>query len=134
LAAVVVFALGGVTGSSAQSACAADAKTVETAVAAFQANNPSTTPITRANLATTSTSLVVGGPYLRSWPNNLPHYFIGIADTVGAASNEVDIDPTPGTLTVAPAANAGTVTPWVNFDTETSSTGWISPPTPVRSY
>ena len=37
LAAVVVFALGGVTGHSAQSACNADAKTVETAIAAYQA-------------------------------------------------------------------------------------------------
>ncbi len=37
LAAVVVFALGGVTGQSAVSACNADAKTVETAIAAYQA-------------------------------------------------------------------------------------------------
>ena len=41
LAAVVVFALGGVTGQSAVSACNADAKTVQTAVAAYQAQ---TTP------------------------------------------------------------------------------------------
>ena len=41
LAAVVVFALGGVTGNSAISACNADAKTVETAIAAYQAEgNP----------------------------------------------------------------------------------------------
>src|ERR1700683_4245995 len=39
LAAVVVFALGGVTGQSAQSACNADAKTVQTAVAAYEAQN-----------------------------------------------------------------------------------------------
>jgi prepilin-type N-terminal cleavage/methylation domain-containing protein len=41
LAAVVVFALGGVTGKSAISACNADAKTVETAVAAYQAEGNS---------------------------------------------------------------------------------------------
>ena len=44
LAAVVVFALGSVTGSSAKSACAADAKTVETAIAAYEANGNGTTP------------------------------------------------------------------------------------------
>ncbi len=41
LAAVVVFALGSVTGQSAKSACNADAKTVETAIAAYQANGNS---------------------------------------------------------------------------------------------
>ena len=35
LAAVVVFALGGVTGQGATSACNADAKTVQTALAAY---------------------------------------------------------------------------------------------------
>ena len=44
LAAVVVFALGSVTGSSAKSACAADAKTVETAIAAYEANGNGTEP------------------------------------------------------------------------------------------
>ena len=43
LAAVVVFALGSVTGSSAKSACSADAKTVETAIAAYEANGNGTT-------------------------------------------------------------------------------------------
>ena len=47
LAAVVVFALGGVTGSSAVSACNADAKTVETAVAAYQAEGNPITALVR---------------------------------------------------------------------------------------
>src|SRR5580658_1417719 len=41
LAAVVIFALGSVTGNAKASACNADAKTVETAVAAYDANPPS---------------------------------------------------------------------------------------------
>jgi general secretion pathway protein G len=121
LAAVVVFALGGVTSSSAKSACAADAKTVETAVAAFQADNPSLTPSAgnSGNLVTNVTG-EVGGPFLRSWPNNLPHYFIGLGMTSSTASaGEVDIDPTPGTLTTAPGVGSA----WVNFDTESSTTG-----------
>src|SRR3984957_11862711 len=74
LAAVVVFALGSVTGSSAKSACAADAKTVETAIAAYEANGNGTSP-TSALLTASSTT---GGPYLRSWPSNNSHYYIGI--------------------------------------------------------
>jgi prepilin-type N-terminal cleavage/methylation domain-containing protein len=133
LAAVVVFALGGVTGSSAKSACAADAKTVETAISAFQA---------QSTLSTASTGLVMPTPgaagagittqaqattagliptYLRSFPVNSTHYYIGIGmsnATVPATSNEVDIAPGNGTGT-PPAAGAT----WVNFDTEGSAAG-----------
>jgi prepilin-type N-terminal cleavage/methylation domain-containing protein len=42
LAAVVVFALGSVTGKSVVSACNADARTVQTAVAAWEAQNAGT--------------------------------------------------------------------------------------------
>jgi general secretion pathway protein G len=126
LAAVVVFALGSVTSKSAKAACAADAKTVETAVATFQADNPGVTPTigNSGNLVATPTTLI-GGPFLRSWPNDLPHYFIGLEMTYGSTNvGEIDVDPAPGTLTTAPAANtSATSGPWVNFDTETSSTG-----------
>src|SRR6202046_3314100 len=73
LAAVVVFALGGVTGQSAVSACQADAKTVATAVAAFQADNPGVTP-TQALLTGTADS----GPFLQSWPSNSTYYAISL--------------------------------------------------------
>lgn len=69
LAAVVVFALGGITGKSAVSACEADGTTIQTALAAFATNNPGVTP-TQALL----TGNTDGGPYLQSWPSNLPHY------------------------------------------------------------
>ena len=77
LAAVVVFALGSVTGSSAKSACTADAKTVETAIAAYEANGNGTSPTSAALTA----SDYDGGPYLKSWPSNPSHYYIGIAKT-----------------------------------------------------
>jgi prepilin-type N-terminal cleavage/methylation domain-containing protein len=70
LAAVVVFALGSVTNKSAVSACNADAKTVESGVAAFNAQVgvlPSTT--TQLTSAYTSGSSTYG-PYLQSWPSN----------------------------------------------------------------
>src|SRR3984957_1459949 len=61
LAAVVVFALGGVTGQSAVAACNSDAKTVETAPAADQAQ--ATTP------STVAVSDLVANGYLKSAPN-----------------------------------------------------------------
>jgi prepilin-type N-terminal cleavage/methylation domain-containing protein len=81
LAAVVIFALGGITGKSALASCEADGATVSTALAAFNAQNPSfsgTTNYTQADLLPSSTggspTGVIGGPYLQSWPSNLPHY------------------------------------------------------------
>jgi prepilin-type N-terminal cleavage/methylation domain-containing protein len=120
LAAVVVFALGGVTGTSAKSACASDAKTVETAVAAFQAQNPGVN-VTQAALTGSSGTL-------RSWPSNSSHYFIGLgmtSATAPATSTEVDVSsakttaPAQGTVWNASTAPNG----WVNFDNETSANG-----------
>jgi prepilin-type N-terminal cleavage/methylation domain-containing protein len=76
LAAMIVFFLGGVTGKSAAAACNSDAKTVETAVTAFQMNNPSLVPTPRL-----LTSPSNGGPYLQSWPSNGAHYAITLRTT-----------------------------------------------------
>jgi len=81
LAAVVIFALGGITSKSAVAACQADGATVSTAIAAFNAQNPGVTA-TSALLTGTAD----GGPYIQSWPNNLPHYRFGItAGVLGVA-------------------------------------------------
>lgn len=96
LAAVVVFALGGVTGKSAVSACEADGTTIETAIAAFNANNPGVT-VTQQDLLPGTTGL--GGPYIQSWPSNLPYYAYGI-DSQG----QLDI------VTDAKTSNGGPVT------------------------
>ena len=115
LAAVVVFALGSVTGSSAKSACSADAKTVETAIAAYEANGNLASALTQSALTSTATT---GGPYLKSWPSNPSHYFIGIAQTSGTpAADEVDVY--AGSATATPASGTG----WVAYDSETSATG-----------
>ncbi len=66
LAAVVIFALGGVTSQSAQSACNADAKSVEVAVAAYNSQNGAW-PVNSTSLITT---------YLRQWPSNGTHYAV----------------------------------------------------------
>jgi prepilin-type N-terminal cleavage/methylation domain-containing protein len=72
LAAIVVFALGGVTGKSLKAACQADAKTVSTAVGAFQAENPTSDPAStgawKTDLLTNDTGTFPGAPFLQSWP------------------------------------------------------------------
>jgi general secretion pathway protein G len=78
LAAVVIFALGGITGKSAAAACQADGATVTTAIAALEAQYPGTTWS-----STVLTSTANGGPYIQSWPNNSAHYtFTGSGTTV----------------------------------------------------
>jgi prepilin-type N-terminal cleavage/methylation domain-containing protein len=80
LAAVTVFGLSNVTSQSAQSACRADAKSVEVAVEAFHANN-GRWPVASGGTPPTDTDLVPTTPgpgvvtYLRTWPNST-HYTI----------------------------------------------------------
>ena len=82
LAAVVIFALGGITGKSAVAACQADGATISTAVAAYNTQNPGTVnALTATNYSAQLTTAINdpggapnGGPYLQSWPSNLPHY------------------------------------------------------------
>jgi len=82
LAAVVVFALGGVTGSSVVSACNADAKTVTIAVAAYEAQNttaPTAIDVNAANAGDTSDAYLVP-KYLQTWPQNTgSNYAISVA-------------------------------------------------------
>jgi len=68
LAAIVIFSLTGVTGQSESAACNSDAKTVETAVAAYQAENPGALPagFTFTNLTGVDPS--GHGPYLHAAP------------------------------------------------------------------
>ena len=95
LAAVVVFALGGVTGQSARSACNADAKTVETAVAAYLADgNPVASLTNAAGSGVLTGSSATGGPFLQSWPSNGSHYTITFDTTT---AGQVDVTPNGGT-------------------------------------
>ena len=91
LAAVVVFALGGVTGKSATAACNADAKSVEVAVEAYKAENGST-PAAQTDNTGPLTQSANGGPFLRTWPSNASHYAIATN-----AAGHVLVTPTGGT-------------------------------------
>jgi prepilin-type N-terminal cleavage/methylation domain-containing protein len=81
LAAVTVFALGGVTSQSAVSACNADAKTVDVAVAAYDAQTGYTSGQSgTVPAAPTSVNLVPS--YLQSFPTS-SHYTITLSTTGG---------------------------------------------------
>jgi prepilin-type N-terminal cleavage/methylation domain-containing protein len=69
LAAVVIFALGGITSKTAVAACQADGATVSSAIAVWETQYPGTA-VSQANLTGTTD----GGPYIQSWPNNSAHY------------------------------------------------------------
>jgi general secretion pathway protein G len=81
LAAVVIFALGGITGKSQLAACQADGATVSTAIAAFHAQNPNVTPSKALLTATTSTTKKTGGPYIQSWPNATSYVYTLVTAT-----------------------------------------------------
>ena len=105
LAAVVVFSLGSVSSKSAVSACQPDGATINTAMAAYNANNGAY-PTTEAQLTSTSTATSPGGPYLQSWPSNYSHYAFALdsngalwvmAQTTGAAPVSAKLPPSTST-------------------------------------
>jgi len=98
LAAVVVFSLGGVAGTSAVAACNADGASINTAIAAYQAQNAEALP-------TSTTQLVGTSNYLASWPNNTSHYKFQLTSA--------------GVLQVG---KAGTAPAWINWSTSACAT------------
>ncbi len=109
LAAVVVFALGGVTGQSAVYACQADGATIATAMAAFNAQNPGIT-VTATKLQQNAPT--GNSPYIQSWPSNLPHYayaissgslfvYTGNTSTAPFKTSSGTANATPGNITTA---------------------------------
>lgn len=89
LAAIVAFAVGAFTSQSAVSACNTDAKSIESAVAAYGAANPgSAAPTSPTNL----TSSANGGPYLHSFPSNPNYYYMSVNASgnvlVGLSAND----------------------------------------------
>jgi prepilin-type N-terminal cleavage/methylation domain-containing protein len=106
LAAVVVLALGGVTGNATKSACQTDLQTINTAEAAYNANIGSYTG-TSTNLTSAS---VNGGPYLQSWPSNA-NYSIALTVTLNVP-----------TYTVTAASGSGNGGSWTPGTTGASAT------------
>ncbi len=82
LAAIVIFSLTGVTGQSEAAACNSDAKTYETAVAAYEAENPTAGNPTITDLTATGGN----GPYLHS-PSSATLGSNGYAVQLGSSGN-----------------------------------------------
>jgi prepilin-type N-terminal cleavage/methylation domain-containing protein len=87
LAAVVIFALGGVSSKSQVAACNTDAKTVVTGVLAFEAGGNSSALLTTAGGSSLLTGTAYGGPYLQGWPSNTG-YTISLDSTT---AGQVDV-------------------------------------------
>jgi prepilin-type N-terminal cleavage/methylation domain-containing protein len=114
LAAIVIFSLTGVTGQSAQAACNTDAKSVETAVAAYEANPP--TGIA-AGTAPTQIAAVTSGTNTGLVPN-----YLHAAPTATAASNGYAITlTTGGVVNVVTGTGTSAVTTAYDSQSSTSS-------------
>jgi general secretion pathway protein G len=77
LAAIVAFALGGVSSQSSVAACNSDAKSVSTAVSAYEAHNNGNSPATIGALVASAN----GGPYLKTLPGDA--YYLITLDSTG---------------------------------------------------
>ena len=123
LAAVVVFALSSVNHNAKQSACNADAKTVETAVSAYNAQfTPSiavektigagsiTVGTPASYSAGAQAALLLGQGLVKSWPGTANGYAVSLSTDV-TKPGDVAIYIPPTSLTA------------VDFESETSSTG-----------
>jgi general secretion pathway protein G len=111
LAAVVIFALGGVTAKSAVAACQSDGATLQVSVATFNNQNPGVTVTQSALLSGT----VANGnnPYVQSWPSAGPHYAYLISTAVGTPTGATAVGQLD--VSVAPAGNvtgSGTYIPY----------------------
>ncbi len=122
LAAIVVFALGGITAKSAVATCSADATTVDTAVQAYDAETGGTPPVTPQILTSTT------NPYLQSFPTS-PYFAITL--DLGNVMIAAPIGATPvkyGTPnTCVGAGDTSSTTTSTSTSTTTSTTTTIPP-------
>jgi general secretion pathway protein G len=109
LAAVVIFALGGISSKTAVAACEADGATVSSAIADFNNQNENTA-VTTAGLLN-GTTANGNSSYIQSWPNNTPHYAFALSTAVGTpphatAAGQLEVSITPaGAVVAATQAN-----------------------------
>lgn len=107
LAAVVIYAVSGVTGRSATASCQADGATVSSAIQAFVTQNPSVTPTVSGLL--NGTAADGNTAYIQSWPSNDPHYEFALTSDGKLAVQYPSTDIWSGGATGAPSsALAGT--------------------------
>jgi general secretion pathway protein G len=123
LAAVVIFALGGITGKSAVAACQADGATVSTAIAALNTEYPGALVATGTGASAEEalmTGSASGGPYVSSWPSNPGHYALALYS--GVLGIEIP-GPSAGTAWI-PTATFSTAATYTS-STAAAGTGFI---------
>jgi general secretion pathway protein G len=85
LAAIVLFALGGITSKSAQASCQADGATVSEAISDLNSEHPNVFTSVAATSTASAENLLLGnaygGPYISSWPSNAPHYAFSVSSS-----------------------------------------------------
>jgi prepilin-type N-terminal cleavage/methylation domain-containing protein len=114
LAAIVAFAVGAFTSQSAVAACNTDAKSVESAVAAFQAANSGASPKSTGALELSAS----GGPYLHLFPKNTSYYTVTMSS--GATANgTVSVYLNPNDPAFKTYKYTATGTPGEGYDTFT---------------
>ena len=84
LAAIVVFAVSGITDRGVEAACDADKRTVQTAVEAYHAQTGAY-PDSGSNNSVTNIQALIGAKLLREAPNS-PKYTITLAEDTGAVT------------------------------------------------
>ncbi|HVA53249.1 MAG TPA: prepilin-type N-terminal cleavage/methylation domain-containing protein [Acidimicrobiales bacterium] len=114
LAAVVIFALGGIAGKSAIAACQADGATMASALAIYNSQNAGTATSTATQALLLSGTAANGyNPYLDSWPSNPPHYAFAIATAVGTPTGGTAIGQLDVSISPAGAVSgSGTYIPY----------------------
>jgi type II secretory pathway pseudopilin PulG len=109
LAAVVVYAVGGITQQSARAACQQDGDTVSSAISDLNSEHPGVFVTTASGSgAAAAESLLLGssygGPYISSWPSNYPHYAFSVSPTGELTVATLPADQVSATSTFVPYA------------------------------
>ncbi|MDQ3757258.1 MAG: prepilin-type N-terminal cleavage/methylation domain-containing protein [Actinomycetota bacterium] len=95
LAAVVVFAVGGISDRGTKSACKSDLKSVEVAVETYYAKTPTSPKYPDGTTSAARLDTLVAAKLLKAPPSTTNGYTIAITDTNGTVTG--DLDGTPAT-------------------------------------
>ena len=117
LAAVVIFALGGIGGETAVAACQADGATVASAISVF--NHENAGAVANESELQAGSAAGFSGPYISSWPSNGTHYAFGMS---GGTLLVAAPWPTTSAAT-GPTATGANLTAGIVYTGPTSCTG-----------
>jgi prepilin-type N-terminal cleavage/methylation domain-containing protein len=118
LAAIVVFALGSVTGNADVSACNSDSRTVDIGVAAFQTENPLIAPANAGAWQADLTGSANGGPFIQTWPGTANGYTVAVGingDPTTLVTAESGITIAAGDVLVDVTAASSNAKGWYDF-------------------